>query len=45
MALHNKKEGTCLLFDTVIPDDSNINTKETEKLSKYKDLEIKVSRK
>ena len=27
-----------------VPDDSNINTKETEKLSKYKDLEIKVSR-
>jgi len=44
MALHNKKDRTCLLFATVIPDDSNINTKETEKLSKYKDLEIKVSR-
>ena len=28
----------------VIPDDSNVNTKETEKLSKYKDLEMKVSR-
>jgi hypothetical protein len=25
-------------------DDSNFNTKETEKLSKYKDLEIEVSR-
>jgi hypothetical protein len=24
-----------------MPDDSNINTKETEKLSKYKDMEIK----
>jgi len=23
-----------------MPDDSNVNTKETEKLSKYKDLEI-----
>jgi len=44
MALHDKKVKTCLLFDTVIPDDSNINTKETEKLSKYKDMEIKVSR-
>jgi hypothetical protein len=33
-----------LLIDTAIPDDSNINTKETEKLSKYKDLEIEVSR-
>jgi hypothetical protein len=28
----------------VIPDDSNVNTKETEILHKYKDLEIKVSR-
>jgi hypothetical protein len=27
-----------------IPDDSNVNRKETEKLSKYKDLEIDVSR-
>jgi len=42
--LHDKKGKTYLLFDTVIPDDSNINTKETEKLGKYSDLEIKVSR-
>ena len=27
-----------------IPDDSNVNRKENEKLSKYKDLEIDVSR-
>jgi hypothetical protein len=27
-----------------IPDDSNVNRKETEKLSNYKDLEIDVSR-
>jgi len=27
-----------------MPDDSNINTKETEKLSRYKDVEIKVNR-
>ena len=27
-----------------IPDDSNINIKETETPNKYKDLEIKVSR-
>jgi hypothetical protein len=27
-----------------ILDDLNINTKETEKLSKYKDLEMQVSR-
>jgi hypothetical protein len=32
------------LIDIAIPDDSNFNTKETEKLNKYKDLEIEVSR-
>jgi len=32
------------MIDIAIPDDFNINTKETEKLSKYKDLEIEVSR-
>ena len=31
---HHKKEKTCLLIDMAIADDSNINTKETEKLSK-----------
>ena len=38
------KRKTYLLMDVAIPDDSNVNIKETEKLSKYKDLEIKVSR-
>jgi hypothetical protein len=42
--MHDTKEKTCLLINIAIPDDSNGNTKETEKLSKYKDLEIKVSR-
>jgi hypothetical protein len=44
VVLHDKTKKTSLLTYTVIPDDSNINTKETEKLSKYKDLQIKVSR-
>jgi len=35
---------TCLLIDIATPHDSNVNTKETKKLSKYKDLEIAVSR-
>jgi len=34
----------CLMIYIAIPDDTNVNTKEIEKLSKYKDLEIKVSR-
>jgi hypothetical protein len=32
------------MIDMAIPHDFNINTKETERLSKYKDLEIEVSR-
>jgi len=39
-----KKKKTCLLIDTGIPDDSNAKTKENEKLSKFKDLEMEVSR-
>jgi len=39
-----KKEKTCLLIDKVILDDLNVNTKETEKLSGHKNLEIEVSR-
>jgi len=41
IALHDKKE-TCLLIIIAIPNDSN--TKETEKLCKYKDLENGDSR-
>jgi len=29
--LHDKTEKSCLLIDVVIPVDSNVNTKETEK--------------
>jgi len=43
--LHDIKEKTCLLIDLATPYDSNVNTKEAEKLSKYKALEIEVSRK
>ena len=42
--LRDKKKKTCLLIDVDIPDDSNFNTEETEKLNNYKDLEIDVSR-
>ena len=41
--LHDKKEKTCLPIDIALLVDSNVNTKETEKLSKLKDLEIKVN--
>ena len=42
--LHDKKKKTCPLIDIAKSDDSNGNTKETEKLSSYKNLEIEVSR-
>jgi hypothetical protein len=42
--LYDNKEKTCPLIDIAIPDNPNINTKEAEKLSKYKVLEIEVSR-
>jgi hypothetical protein len=39
-----KNEKTCLLIDLAIPDDSNINAKETEELGNHKDQEIEDSR-
>jgi hypothetical protein len=42
--LHDKKEKTSLLIDITIPVYAKVNTKETEKLSKYKELETEVSR-
>jgi hypothetical protein len=40
IVLHNKIEKNCLLIDIAIPDDSNFNIKETEKLSKHKMIDI-----
>jgi hypothetical protein len=44
IVLDDRKEETCLLIGIAIPDDSNVNTEETEKLRKYKDLMIEFSR-
>ena len=44
VVMNDKTEKTCLLTDVAISDDSKGNRKETEKLRKYKDLEIEVSR-
>ena len=42
---HVKKiKKTCLLIGIAIADDPNVNTKETEELSKYKELDIAISR-
>jgi hypothetical protein len=40
----DKIKKNCLLNEIAMPNDSNINTKETEKLSKYRDMEIAVKR-
>ena len=38
--LHDAKRADLPLTDIAIPDSSNVNTKETEQLNKYKDLGI-----
>ena len=43
--VRHDKIKTCLLIDIATPHDSNVNTNEAEKINKYKDLEIEVSRK
>ena len=44
IVLKNKKDKTCLLIDMTVPLDTNTSVKTTEKLNKYKDLEIEVER-
>jgi hypothetical protein len=42
--LIEKRRQTRLLIDITTPEESNVNTKETEQLNKCKDLEIEASR-
>ena len=44
IVVKNKKEKTCLLIDMSIPTERNTSLKTTEKLSKYKDLEIEIQK-
>ena len=44
IVLKNKKDKTCLLIDMTVPLDTNTSVKTTEKLTKYKDLEIEVEK-
>ena len=44
LVIHNKKERTCLLIDVAVPDDKIILMKQAEKMIKYKDLEIEITR-
>ena len=42
--IKDKKEKTCMLIDMAVPSDRNTSVKVAEKLSKYKDLEIEVTK-
>ena len=42
--IKDRKKKECLLIDVAIPSDKNTSTKQFEKLSKYKDLEIEVTK-
>ena len=42
--IKDKQESTCMLKDTAIPSDQSTSVKAAEKLSKYKDLEIEITK-
>ena len=44
IVIKNKQENKCTLIDVAIPSDKNTSIKVSEKLSKYKDLEIEIAR-
>ena len=44
IVIKDKLNKKCKLIDMSVPSDNNVSAKEFEKLSKYKDLEIEVSR-
>ena len=44
IVVKDHKEKKCFLIDMTVPTDRNIAPKEFEKLSKYKDLEIKIGK-
>ena len=44
IVIKKKPTNMCMLIDMAVPSDRNIAAKEVEKISKYKDLEIEVSR-
>ena len=44
IVIKDKQEKSCLLIDMSIPTEKNTSVKVTEKLSKYKNLEIEIER-
>ena len=45
ITIKNHEEQTCIMMDVAVPSDQNISLKEFKNLSKYKDLEIEVTKK
>ena len=44
IVIKNNRDKKCTLIDVAIPSDENTSTKVSEKLSKFKDLEIEITR-
>ena len=44
LVIKNYEEQTCIMMDVPVPSDQNISLKKSQKLSKYKDLEIEVTK-
>ena len=44
IVIKNNRDKKCTLIDVAIPSDKSTSTKVSKKLSKYKDLEIEISR-
>ena len=44
IVIKDKQEKTCMLIDMAIPADRNTSVKVAEKLSKYKDLEVEITK-
>ena len=44
IVIKDNKDNKCWLIDLSVPSDKNIGAKKIEKLSKYKDLEIEITK-
>ena len=44
IVIKDRKENKCIFIDMSVPSERNVGSKETEKLSKYKDLETEVTK-
>ena len=42
--IHDKSNQSCQIIDVAIPVDANVNKKIAEKLTKYKDLQIQLTK-